>query len=275
MPLPISSASWRGLAVALTCFVLVACAPAMRQDKQSGSIAWFDLATDAPGAAERFYGDLFGWRFANGLVEDTRVISSGNEFIGGLVAVPGNETRVKSSWEPILSVDDTMTALQTAKGNGGRLTAQPVQTGNGTYAAIEDSRRASLTLYDGTDGVPLGGAAKFNTWIWADLFTDNTASAKHFYKALAGLDTWREISGSESFTVFTRNGQPRGGLVYAPPSQVEPNWLPYVLVADIDATIARARDLGGSVLAREAGTAILLDPMGAAIGVTTREGGAQ
>jgi Predicted enzyme related to lactoylglutathione lyase len=28
------------------------------------TVAWFEVATDDPDGAQRFYGDLFGWRFA-------------------------------------------------------------------------------------------------------------------------------------------------------------------------------------------------------------------
>jgi len=28
-------------------------------------IGWFEIATDQPAAAERFYGDVFGWRFGD------------------------------------------------------------------------------------------------------------------------------------------------------------------------------------------------------------------
>jgi len=28
-------------------------------------IGWFEIATDQPATAERFYGDVFGWRFGN------------------------------------------------------------------------------------------------------------------------------------------------------------------------------------------------------------------
>ena len=79
-------------------------------------------------------------------------------------------------------------------------------------------------------------------------------------------------SAGQPFTVFTRDGVPRGGLVSVPASQIEPNWLPYVLVRDLDQTIGKARELGASVLAREPGAAILLDPTGAAVGIVTPEG---
>jgi predicted enzyme related to lactoylglutathione lyase len=28
------------------------------------TVAWFEVATDAPDAAQQFYGELFGWTFA-------------------------------------------------------------------------------------------------------------------------------------------------------------------------------------------------------------------
>jgi hypothetical protein len=39
-----------------------------------GTLAWFEVATDAPEAAEKFYGGLFDWSFE----------SSGSQTSGGL-----------------------------------------------------------------------------------------------------------------------------------------------------------------------------------------------
>lgn len=260
-----------GLFMAGVILVLNACTPTMRQSNDPGSFAWFDLVTESPDVARDFYAGLFGWRFSTPVGQETDLISSNGAFIGGLVSVTGGDQRFESKWEPVLSVSDTLAAIHTAETQGGKLSQRLDGEGGGVFAAISDNSGASLTLYDGSAGVPRSADLTLNSWVWVDLFTDNTSRAKRFYRELVGFDTRKQ----GAFTVFTQDGRLRGGLVRVPRSQVEPNWLPFVLVEDLDATIASARSLGGGVLVREGEAAILLDPSGAAVGIVTRKGVAQ
>ncbi|WP_425043769.1 VOC family protein [Primorskyibacter sp. S87] len=261
----------RWLVLTGLCLLLTACTPTMRQTNDPGSFAWFDLVTETPDVARGFYSDLFGWRFSKPLGEDTELISSNGAFIGGLVSVIGGEQRAESKWEPVLSVSDTLAAIHTTESLGGKLSQRLDTEGRGVFAAISDNSGATLTLYDGSAGVPRSDGLTLNSWVWVDLLTDNTSRARHFYRELVGFETRK----SGKFTIFTKAGRTRAGLVRVPRSQVEPNWLPYVLVADLEATIASARSLGGGLLTREGEAAILLDPTGAAIGIVTRKGLAQ
>ena len=81
----------------------------------------------------------------------------------------------------------------------------------------------------------------------------------------------RDSDGTQ-YTVFTSDDQPRSGLVLAKRSEIEPNWLPFGLVGDFDAKLEKAVKLGGRVLAREGGSAIVIDPTGAETGVIGRQG---
>ena len=251
---------------------VAACAPSMRDAKAPGSFAWFDLVTESPTVARDYYSKMFGWNLRQPAGETNYVISSNGELIGGLVFLEGEDERPESRWQAVLSVNDTLNSIQTVKSSGGRLTAQPVQSEAGVYAVVRDNTGATLTLFDGTGGVPRGEAAKNNSWVWVDLITPNTSGAKRFYRSVAGFDTRQNKSSGRTYTVFTRDGKDRGGLVRASRSRIEPNWLPYILVENLDATIAKSNALGGRLLAREGGVAILIDPTGAAVGVTTREG---
>ena len=253
--------------------IVAACAPAIRPDKVPDSFAWFDLVTDRPEVAQDFYGAVFGWRFSDDPNSGAKVITGGNQLIGGLVRIDRGDTASSSRWQPVLTVADTQAAVKTSTGLGAHLVQGPVETPEGSFAVIRDNSRALLTLYDGQEGIPLAGPDRAGTWAWVDLFTNKPASAQRFYAGLSGFQagTARDSAG-QAFTVFTKDGVPRGGLVSVPASQIEPNWLPYVLVRDLDQTIGKARELGASVLAREPGAAILLDPTGAAVGIVTPEG---
>jgi hypothetical protein len=87
------------------------------------------------------------------------------------------------------------------------------------------------------------------------------------------LDT-REVVTGKPYTVFTRDGEPRAGLLANPyPGEVTPLWLPYVRVASPAAVVAKVEGLGGQVLLkpgpqhREGTVAIIADPTGAEVAV--------
>ena len=58
-----------------------------------------------------------------------------------------------------------------------------------------------------------------------------------------------------------------------PDAAIPPHWQPYVAVEDVDATTAKAKELGGSVLAEPMDVptvgriAVLRDPQGATFGI--------
>lgn len=265
----------KSLVVAILGLTLTSCAtPSPRAERVPNSFAWFDLVTDQSYVARDYYKSLFGWRFGSAAEDGYQVISSGGELIGGLSPIEGAAPDVsESQWVAVLSVDDIMATSELVKRSGGKVIAGPLQTNGGNFTLVRDNSGAALTLYDGTQGFPVGQPAKVNTWVWVDLFTDRPNGAKSFYSSLAGFETMsaRDRDGN-SYTNFTSDGQPRGGLVRSKASEIEPNWLPFVLVSDLDTTLTKASKLGGSVLAREGGSAIVVDPTGAAIGVTVRKG---
>ena len=70
-----------------------------------------------------------------------------------------------------------------------------------------------------------------------------------------------------------KNGeQLYSGILKLPWPEVEPNWLPYVVVEDLEMTIRRTEALGGRVLVapqteEERQMAIIADPSGAVLNV--------
>ncbi|HEU5171843.1 MAG TPA: VOC family protein [Gemmatimonadales bacterium] len=94
------------------------------------------------------------------------------------------------------------------------------------------------------------------------------------------LDCARFLRTSESgWSAVAPPEQPAAGLFAMPPAMgnVPPHWLIYVAVDDRDATVAKARDLGGSVIVPPADVptvgrfAILADPQGAVFSVIRLE----
>lgn len=111
---------------------------------------------------------------------------------------------------------------------------------------------------------------------WFDLMTPDPAAAAAWYAANMGWGT-QAWDGPMAYTMFTHGGTTFGGAMQLPEQAVQmgapPHWLGYVAVDDVDAAVARAPELGGSV--RMPGTdipevgrfAVLADPDGAVFAV--------
>jgi predicted enzyme related to lactoylglutathione lyase len=103
-------------------------------------------------------------------------------------------------------------------------------------------------------------ASSHGQFVWYDLSTTDIPAAKDFYNKIVG---WGAVShGDRAF----------GGLMLlseqAKSMGAPPNWIGYVSVADLDATVAKAVEMGGKVyvpstpIEEFAHFAVLADPQG-------------
>ena len=107
------------------------------------------------------------------------------------------------------------------------------------------------------------------TFSWAELATSDADAAKSFYTALFGWEyDDRPIPDAGVYSMAMRDGR-QVAAVFG--SDEPPHWNCYVTVASADDAAARAREIGGSVLAEpfdvlDAGRmAVVGDPVGAAL----------
>ncbi|MEV4703628.1 VOC family protein [Actinoplanes sp. NPDC049316] len=88
-------------------------------------IAWFEIGTDDPAAAERFYGDVFGWSVAHDDAASTdpayQVISTGS-MRGGLFHTRGEMPGYAVFTVLVADVEDTCRRVEAA---GGRVQRAP------------------------------------------------------------------------------------------------------------------------------------------------------
>jgi predicted enzyme related to lactoylglutathione lyase len=91
--------------------------------------------------------------------------------------------------------------------------------------------------------------ASLGNFVWYDLLTSDPAAAVSFYKEVVG---WQSQALGPAYTMFAAAQGPLAGATSLPDRQkkagVPPHWISNVSVADVDATVAQARKLGGRVL---------------------------
>jgi predicted enzyme related to lactoylglutathione lyase len=120
---------------------------------------------------------------------------------------------------------------------------------------------------------------KRGRFVWYDLMTDDPKAAQGFYGPLIGWETQEWEGGDMPYTMWTNKETPLGGVMELPEEAkaagAPPHWMAYVSVDNVEQTVAKVKEAGGSVLheATEipgAGSfAVLTDPQGAAFAIYT------
>lgn len=114
------------------------------------------------------------------------------------------------------------------------------------------------------------------TFSWFELTTPDQAAAKAFYADLFGWGIHDHPMGEGAvYTMLQIEGQDVAALYQMGPNEqaqgIPPHWLPYVAVEDVEASMEKARRLGGTVVVGpvdvlDAGRlAVVVDPTGATI----------
>src|ERR1019366_3309092 len=82
---------------------------------------------------------------------------------------------------------------------------------------------------------------------WNELVTTDVAAAKKFYGGLLGWKT-QAFGKGMAYTLFKNGKDMAGGLMKCPKPGMPAQWVPYVVVDNVDATAKRAAKLKGKVM---------------------------
>lgn len=123
---------------------------------------------------------------------------------------------------------------------------------------------------------------KSATWFWYELSAEDPAAAAAWYPTFLSWKTEAWPDAAMQYTVInTASGGLGGIMVLAPEAKAmgaPPNWMGVVNSEDVDATVARCKELGGAVIAGPFDIptvgryAVLADPTGAVFAVLAASG---
>ena len=231
-----------------------------------GSFVWFDLVTPDSSDVRDYYRSVFGWEIEPAAgYPGYDIVSNKGRPIAGIAEVPGEQPL----WLGSVSVHDLDRAVAAAQRVGGSVIEPARDVGpRGEMAIVSDGGGALFALLHTRNRDPRFPPVRAGDWLWVDLFTDDVTAAEKFYSGLfrARLETVEDRNGDEVM-VFARGTLTHTGVVENPFKNVEPIWLPYVRVDDLEAVKDASAANGGGVYFEHKDIAILLDPAGAAIGV--------
>jgi predicted enzyme related to lactoylglutathione lyase len=240
-----------------------------------------ELSSPDTDASAAFYGALLGWSATEpGAVEETggyRMFEQEGKSVAGLMGhmQPGQPT----AWSTYISVADADATAETVKANGGSVLVEPMDVMDiGRMAFFGDPAGAAFGVWQpkAFEGADLVNEP--NSLCWNEVYTRDAEAGKAFYPAVFGWTAARpEFEGApQSYTIWERDGHPVGGMMQMSdehfPPQIPPHWAVCFAVADADATIEKARELGATVthgpedmpFGRFAG---FIDPQGASFAV--------
>lgn len=242
-----------------------------------GKFVWFDLLTNDAAAAEKYYGGLFAWTFEPMKNHEPpyKIIREKGQPIGGLVDMTLRKNDLpESTWLGYVSVPDVDAAAAAFKEKGGKVLKEPFDVARLARAAVvTDPQKALLGLIRITRGDPPDAPPAAGRFFWIEHMAKDAPSAMGFYRAVLGYDLMPIDTGVADLSYFAlaRGGRNRGGIYPTPWTELNSNWLPYVLVADAAAAAEKAKSLGGRVVLapradiRDGSLAIVVDPTGAAL----------
>jgi predicted enzyme related to lactoylglutathione lyase len=242
-----------------------------------GEVVFADLVTTDVERAARFYSAVFGWTLRPGEDPGYVELVHAGELVGAIVAFENDVDPGSARWLPSVSVPDVDIAVESVLAMGGTILEPPVDfPDRGRLAVISDLEGAVLMLLTSTSGDPERTVGGFG---WAELWARDVVEAVRFYEGALGYRAFRSAArGAPATVVLTTGGSARATIVAAPGKDIEPNWIPYVEVADAREILETVRSHSGTVLLTsdevdgDVGTfaAIIADPTGGVFAIQNR-----
>jgi predicted enzyme related to lactoylglutathione lyase len=243
-----------------------------------GTPCWVDLATPDIEAAERFYGELFGWEIPelpnSAEMGGYRRAKIGGRDVAGVM--PLMQEGQPPAWSTYISVDDIEALGRAVQENGGTMIAEPMEVANyGRLALFTDPEGAFFGMWEPAD---FPGAELVNekgAVGWNEFESRDPEGAKRFYGAVFGWEFTDHDMGEMTYTEWQVEGKAVGGMADIKgrvPDEVPAHWMVYFGSVDTDEAVDKIKELGGQVMFGPvdipAGRfAMVTDPHGAAFAV--------
>ena len=239
-----------------------------------GKFVWHEQVSGDPKQAKGFYTPLFGWgteTFKPGEFDYEMIAVGGRTYGGFGKAMEGAPPPHWLGHVRVESVDET---VEKAKNAGGKLAAGPFDMEEvGRMAIIGDPQGAYLGAFQPEGDMPEAEGV----FVWDELGTHDVDAAQRFYEDVFGWTTSDMGEEYGGYRIFNRGETGIAGVMKMPDESLPPMWQPYVAVEDVDATAAKAAELGGSALMEPMDVpkvgrlAVLRDGQGAVFGIIKPE----
>jgi uncharacterized protein len=218
-----------------------------------GVPSWVDMGSPDPDTSRAFYGALLGWDCPEGPPEagGYSVCLLRGKTVAGLG--PQMMPDVPPNWMTYVNVHSADDTVAKVSANGGTVLAGPMDVLDvGRMAVFADPLGAVIGLWQPKSHIGAQVANEPGAFCWNELITTDLDAAKAFYKAVFGWDA-NDVGppgGEQPYVEWRLGDNPVGGMMPKTPEMppdMPPLWGVYFAVADCDASVAKAQELGGSL----------------------------
>jgi uncharacterized protein len=239
----------------------------------AGAPTWIELFTSDPARTRAFYCELFGWQqldpgpdyggYVNLLLGDAMVAGS---------MVNDGQSGAPDGWSVYLDVANIEVAAHAVESNGGHVMMPPMAVMDlGKMAVVGDPGGGGIGMWQAGTHKGFGVVGEHGSPSWFELHTRAYDASVPFYRNVFSWTT-HVMSDTPEFR-YTTLGEGDGALAgIMDGTSYMAEWAPaqwkiYFRADDVDATVARALELGGSVVEAASDTpygrlAELADPTG-------------
>lgn len=243
----------------------------------AGQPAWADLGSPDFDVSRAFYSHVMGWTIPEGN-PDFAGYTAGEGMGAGVAGIGPQMGGAPPAWLLYFATDDADVTCDLIAENGGSIIVPPHPVADlGRLVIAQDPTGAVFGLWEAGTMPGFEATGRAGAWAWCDLRTPEPDAAREFYGAVFGWEYGAVPMAGEEYTTFTAPGQSAPGGGVGPmmgQDDVPPHWLNYFAVADVDAAVTTATELGGTSFTPPFDTpfgrmAAIVDPAGAALMLMT------
>ena len=219
--------------------------------QRPGKLVWTDLLTAVVVKAKTCYERVFAWEFEFNEDSSYAYGRLDGAPVAAIALYEDDDTIAnKGLWLTSIAVNDVDAAVDRVVTQGGEVVEGPAELpGRGRYSLVTDNRGAAVMLLRAQGGDPEESTSVSNSWAWVELWTDDVTASVQFYEQVLGYRSLIVMgSTGTAVHILGRDQQPRASILASPFKDVETNWLPYLLVDDVNATIHKVAENGGTIL---------------------------
>jgi len=244
-----------------------------------GSFCWIELASTDQNASRTFYSMLFGWTVTETPVGEGltyTIFQQGGRDAAALHSMSGPNfpPGTPSHWLAYLAVEDADASAARVQASGGQVLAPPFDAADqGRMAICQDPLGGTFAVWQPRKHPGLGVTGEPGSLAWCQLNVPMTGADKEkgFYGGAFGWGFRDDpMAFGAAYTTWMAGSERRGGMMPMPPGDAHPaHWLAYFASADVDASAARAIELGARAMVPPTDIpgvgrfAVIQDPQGA------------
>ncbi len=246
--------------------------PTHEHAQPAGTPAWIDLTTPDAEASRAFYHAVFGWEYDIGDPEFGGYTTArlGKRSTVGIVGNQPDGPQLPAAWGLYFATNNIDADVARAVSAGAKVLYPTMMVGEfGGMATCEDPAGATFSFWQAGQHLGAGVTNEPGSMAWHELYTPNAKQARDFYTNILGASA-DPMPGGMEYYVLKHGEQMLAGIMQIDPAWggLQPQWITYFAVANVDETVAIVTKLGGKIMGNIDNSpfgriAALMDPHGA------------